>query len=77
MEVKNLFINFKDGSSALVYTYDLTEEEVKQWAEKALKKPVIEVYHVPQDQLQYYCIDERYWGDTPEVVAAVRKMLAA
>ena len=30
MEVKNLFINFEDGSSTLVYTYELTEEDSRR-----------------------------------------------
>ena len=77
MEVKNLFINFEDGDSALVYTYDLTEEDVKQWAEKVTDTKVIEVYHVPQEDLQYYCIGERIWADTPEKVTKVRSMLSA
>ena len=77
MEVKNLFINFEDGDSALVYTYDLTEEEVKQWAEKVTDTKVIEVYHVPQEDLQYYCIGGRVWADTPEKVEIIRKKIAA
>jgi hypothetical protein len=54
----------------------LSEDEVKQWCEKATDNKVIEVYHVPQNDLQYYCIDGRVWADTPEQVAKVRKYLA-
>ena len=49
MEVKNLFVNFENGENCLVYTYDLTEDEVKQFAEIVTGEKVIEVYHVPQD----------------------------
>ena len=76
MAVKNLFVNFENGENCLVYTYDLSEDEVKQWCEKATNNKVIEVYHVPQNDLQYYCIDGRVWADTPEQVAKVRKYLA-
>lgn len=77
MEVKNLFVNFEDGESCLVYTYDLSEDEVKKFAEKVTGENVIEVYHVPQNDLQYYCIGSRVWADTPEKVAKVREMIAA
>ena len=77
MEVKNLFVNFENGDSCLVYTYELTEDEVKQFAEKVTGEKVIEVYHVPQEDLQYYCIGGRVWADTPEKVEIVRKKIAA
>ena len=77
MEVKNLFVNFENGENCLVYTYDLTEDEVKQFAEKVTGEKVIEVYHVPQHDLQYYCIDGRCWFDTPEKAAQVRAKIAA
>ena len=77
MEIKNLFVNFENGENCLVYTYDLTEDEVKKFAEKVTDNKVIEVYHVPQDDLQYYCIDCRCWFDTPEKVAKVREKIAA
>ena len=77
-EVKNIFVNFEDGDNMLVYTYELTEEEVTAWANRACApNKVVEAYHVPQDQLQYYCIGGRVWADTPEQVAKVRKYLAA
>lgn len=76
MEVKNLFVNFENGDNCLVYTYELTEDEVKQFAEKVTGEKVIEVYHVPQHDLQYYCIDGRCWFDTPEKVAQVRAKIA-
>jgi hypothetical protein len=77
MEVKNLYVNIEDGDSCLVYTHELTEDEVKQLVEKVTGETVTEVYHVPQDELQYYCIDDRCWLDTPEKVAKVRAYLAA
>ena len=77
MAVKNLFVNFENGENCLVYTYDLSEDEVKRFAEKVTGNGVIEVYHVPQNELQYYCIDGRCHFDTPEKVAAVRRVIAA
>lgn len=77
MEVKNLFVNLENGDNLLVYTYDLTEDEVKRFVEKVTDETVIEVYHVPQEDLQYYCINGRCWFDTPDVVAKVREKLAA
>ena len=76
-EIKNLFVNFENGDSCLVYTYELTEDEVKKFAEKVTGNKVIEVYHVPQDDLQYYCIGGRVWADTPELAAKVRAKIAA
>ena len=76
MEIKNLFVNFENGENCLVYTYELSEDEVKQFAEKVTGEKVIEVYHVPQNDLQYYCIDGRTWADTPEKVAKVRRYIA-
>lgn len=75
-EIRNLFVSFEDGSNVLVYTSELTEDEVQKWAEKSTGK-VIEVYHVPQEELQYYCIDDRVWADTPEKVKRVRDYIAA
>lgn len=76
MEVKNLFVNFENGDSCLVYTYELTEDEVKKFCEIVTGTKVVEVYHVPQDDLQYYCIGGRVWADTPEKVEIVRKKIA-
>lgn len=77
MEVKDLFVNFENGENCLVYTYELTEDEVKKYAEKVTGEKVIEVYHIPQNDLQYYCIDGHCWFDTPEKVAQVREKIAA
>jgi len=77
MEVKNYFVNIANGENILVYTYELSAQEVKQWVEKSTGEDVTDIYHVPQDQLQYYCIDGRVWADTSEQVAKVRKYLAA
>lgn len=75
--VKNLFVNFEDGENCLVYTEDLSEDEVKRWAEKATGEKVSEVYHVPQEELQYYCIDGRVWALKPEKVAQIRSYIAS
>ena len=75
MEVKNLFVNFEDGSNAIVYTRDLSTDEVKKWAE-LVQGPVVEVYHIPQNDLQYYCIDERIWADNEKAAARIRAVIA-
>ncbi len=72
---KNYFVNFEDGSSMLVYTEELSEQEVQQWAEITHGK-VIEVYHIPQEELQYYCIDERVWAYEPDTIAAMREVIS-
>ena len=78
MEVKNLFVNLENGDNFLVYTYELTEKEVEEWVNKVLENnKVLEVYHIPQEDLQYYCINGRVWADTPEKVAKVRQQIAA
>ena len=77
MEIRNLFVNFESGDSCLVYTYELSSNEVKRFVEKITGEKVIEVYHVPQEELQYYCIGGRVWIDTPEKVAKVRQQIAA
>lgn len=74
--MKNLFVNFDNGDSILVYTSELSEEEVWTWAEKVTGVKVIEVYHVPQEDLQYYCIGGRVWADTPEKADVIRRQIA-
>ncbi len=74
--MKNLFVNFDNGDNILVYTSELSEEEVWTWAEKVIGVKVIEVYHVPQEDLQYYCIGGRVWADTPEKADVIRRQIA-
>lgn len=74
--MKNLFVNFDNGDNILVYTSELTEEEVWTWTEKVTGEKVIEVYHVPQEDLQYYCIGGRVWADTPEKADVIRRQIA-
>lgn len=76
-ECKNFYVSLESGDSVLVYTYELTEEEVKAWVEKHSGEKAIECYHIPQDQLQFYCIGLRLWADTPELAEKFRKMLNA
>lgn len=67
LEVVNYFVNFADGSSALFYVDqpNIGESTIKRYCEKVTGEEVLEVYHVPQEDLQYYCIDERVWIDAP------------
>lgn len=64
----NYFVSFKDGSSVLFYVSvtNIGELSIRRFAEKVTGTPVTECYHVPQDELQYYCIDGRVWIDTEE-----------
>lgn len=74
--MKNLFVNFDNGDNILVYTSELSEEEVWAWAEKVTGVKVTEVYHIPQEDLQYYCIGGRVWADTPEKADVIRRQIA-
>ena len=73
--VWNYFVNFENGDSLMLHCNqpNIGERSVKQFAEKVTGNKVIEVYHVPQNELQYYCIDERVWVDTP---AKAQKLLS-
>lgn len=76
LEVVNWFINFENGESALVYCNqpNIGPTTIKRFAEKTTGEKVIEVYHVPQKDLQYYCIDVRVWCDTPEKAEKIRRI---
>ena len=78
METKNFFVSFEDGSSILVYCNqpNIEEETIKKFAEKVTGDNVVEVYHVPQEDLQYYCIDNRVWVDSPEKAEKLRQIAA-
>lgn len=66
--IRNIFVSFEDGGNVLVYTNQTTigERDIKEWAELVTGNKVLEAYHVPQAELQYYCIDGRVWIDTEE-----------
>lgn len=68
METKNYFVSFADGSSMLVYVSveGIDENTISRYAARVTGEDVLEVYHVPQDELQYYVIDARVWVDTAE-----------
>lgn len=75
--VKNYYVSMEEGDGIVIYTYDLTEDEVKRFVDiAAAPNRVTDIYSVEQDQLQYYCIDGRVWMDTPEKVAQVRARIA-
>lgn len=75
--VKNYFVNFASGDTALIYVSveGIDANVLKRFAERVSNTKVLEVYHVPQEDLQYYCIGERVWIDTTEKAEKV-KMLA-
>lgn len=67
--MKNWFVNFENGENVLVYSNQsgVTAHAVRLYAEKVTGVKVVEVYHIPQEELQYYCIDGRVWIDTPKL----------
>lgn len=75
--VKNYFVNFANGDTALIYVSveGIDANVLKRFAENVTENKVLEVYHVPQEDLQYYCIGGRVWIDTAEKAEKV-KMLA-
>ena len=76
LDVVNYFANFADGSSALFYVDqpNIGPLTIKAFCEKVTKKEVLEVYHIPQEDLQYYCIDERVWVCDPKTAEKLRKI---
>ena len=77
LEVANYFVNFEDGSSALFYvdnTYHIGPSTIQKYCEKVTGEKVLEVYHVPQEDLQYYCIDQRVWVNKPETAEKLKKI---
>ena len=79
LEVKNWYVNLEDGESLLFYCDqpNIGPNTIRKFVENVLEKGVIEVYHVPQEELQYYCIDERVWVDTPEKAEKLREKACA
>lgn len=73
METKNILVNL-GGVILCVYCLTLTPKEVCQWCKKAGLNPT-EAFCVNQDELQFYCIDERYWADSPDIEKAVRRII--
>lgn len=77
LEVANYFVNFADGSSALFYVdngYQIGPNTIKKYCEKVTGEEVLEVYHVPQEDLQYYCIDQRVWVNKPETAEKLKEI---
>lgn len=76
MKTKNYFVNFEDGSSALFYVDqpNVGPKTIQNYCEKITGDNVLEVYHVPQEDLQYYCIDERVWVDSPQKAEKLREI---
>ena len=71
--MKNYFISFEDGDSALVYLKSerIGEEELKKFAEKAAGVNVSDICLLSDNEIQYYCIGGRVWIDTDEKVQRV------
>ena len=69
-ETRNVFVNFENGDSILVHINEQIKSigcsTIKKWAEKATGNKVLEAYYIKDEEIQYYCFDDRIWIDTPE-----------
>ena len=69
-EMRNVFVNFENGDSILVHINEQIKSigcsTIKKWAEKATGNKVLEAYYIKDEEIQYYCFDNRVWVDTPE-----------
>ena len=76
---RNYFVSFENGDSCLVYVTptNIGASSIKKFAEKCTGEKVIEVYHVPQEDLQYYCIGGRVWIDTEEKANKLLEYIAS
>lgn len=76
LDVLNVFVNFESGENCLVYVSqpNISCETVGRFAEKVTGHKVLEAYHIPQKDLQYYCIGERIWCDTPAKAEKLRQI---
>lgn len=59
-------MNFENGDSLLIHTNKIDCETAQKWTEKATRNKVLETYEIRDDEIQYYCFDERVWVDTEE-----------
>ena len=73
--MKNVFISFESGNSLLIYTENLTTEECEKIINKATDEVIVDCYEIADNDVQFYCIDERIWIDTPEKESKVRAMI--
>ena len=75
--VKNYYVSMEEGGGIVIYTYDLTEEEITKFVNlAAAPNKVTDIFPVEQKMLQYYYIDGRVWLDDPDKVAKVRAKIA-
>lgn len=75
--VKNYYVSMEEGGGIVIYTYDLTEEEITKFVNlAAAPNKVTDIVPVEQEMLQYYYIDGRVWLDDPDKVAKVRAKIA-
>ena len=74
-ETRNIFVNFENGESVLVHTNQISPTTAKKWAEKATGNKVLEAYYIKDEEIQYYCFDDRVWVDTPEKAKEIEKYI--
>ena len=73
--MKNVFISFESGNNLLIYTENLTTEECEKIINKATDEVIVDCYEIADNDIQFYCIDERIWIDTPEKENKLRAMI--
>lgn len=74
-DMSNIFVNFENGESVLIHTNQISPTIAKKWAEKATGENVLEAYFITDDEIQYYCFDDRVWVDTPEKAKKIREFI--
>lgn len=74
--VKNYLVDLSNGETVCVYVSDksINENVLTRFAENVTNEKVLDCYEVPQDDLQYYCIEGRVWIDTAEKVEKVKEL---
>lgn len=48
----------------IIYGSGLTIKEIEEWFEKANNEKANDVVEIKQDQIMFYCIDDRIWMDS-------------
>lgn len=75
--MKNIIVNKKAGGSLLFLCFTLSPEEAKMLVETVLKEEVIDAYELKNEEVQYYCFDDRISILTPRMEENIRKEIKA
>lgn len=71
--MKNIIVNKKAGGSLLFLCLILSPEEAKMLVETVLKEEVIDAYELKNEEVQYYCFDDRISILTSKMEENIRK----